>query len=417
METIIKFYDTCSLLIAGDSIFEKNEFFFISSITLKELERIKTSSNKDADIKYSARLLLHQLENNSEKYQVVVHKTNYEDVLVEMNFEINDDARILSDAWYIFKDLNGELTFITNDLSLKNIATCIFPRENIESVDEDTDNYNGIAEIEATNEEIAKLYENPNENHFGLEIGQYLILKDTCGETVDLRVWTGSTYRYLKYSTFDSDWFGKVKPYDGDIYQKCAFDSLCNNQITMVQGQAATGKSYVSLAYLFYAMERNIIDKIVVFCNPIAAVNAAKLGFYPGDKNSKLLDSQIGNMLVAKLGSQEGVIRLIEDGRLLLLPFSDIRGFDTSGMRAGVYITEAQNLDRTLMKLALQRIGEDSICIIDGDANTQVDLKAYEGTNNGMRRMSKVFRGSNIYGEVELHKIHRSLIAEIANKI
>ncbi len=45
----------------------------------------------------------------------------------------------------------------------------------------------------------------------------------------------------------------------------------------------------------------------------------------------------------------------------------DIRGFDTTGMKCGVYITEAQNMDISLMKLALQRIGEDSIAIIDGD--------------------------------------------------
>lgn len=93
---------------------------------------------------------------------------------------------------------------------------------------------------------------------------------------------------------------------------------------------------------------------------------------------------------------------------------SDIRGYDTTGMRAGIYISEAQNLDITLMKLALQRIGEDSICIIDGDAHTQVDDIHFAGANNGMRRASKVFRGQDIYGEVELRTIHRSKIAEIA---
>jgi len=31
------------------------------------------------------------------------------------------------------------------------------------------------------------------------------------------------------------------------------------------------------------------------------------------------------------------------------------------------------------MKLALQRIGEDSICILDGDNDTQVDLSLYAG--------------------------------------
>lgn len=63
------------------------------------------------------------------------------------------------------------------------------------------------------------------------------------------------------------------------------------------------------------------------------------------------------------------VKQLITEEKLLLLPLSDIRGYDTSGMHAGIYITEAQNLDIELMRLALQRVGEDSICILDGDDN------------------------------------------------
>lgn len=94
---------------------------------------------------------------------------------------------------------------------------------------------------------------------------------------------------------------------------------------------------------------------------------------------------------------------------------SDIRGYDTSGMNAGIYITEAQNLDIELLKLALQRVGEDSVVILDGDTKSQVDLIDYEGSRNGMRRASEVFRGTNIYGEIELKNIHRSRIAEIAN--
>ena len=96
---------------------------------------------------------------------------------------------------------------------------------------------------------------------------------------------------------------------------------------------------------------------------------------------------------------------------------ADIRGYDTTNMNAGIYITEAQNMDIALMKLALQRIGEDSICIIDGDEKTQVDDIAFAGANNGMRRLSKVFRGQDLYGEVQLQKIYRSRIAEIAERL
>ena len=108
---------------------------------------------------------------------------------------------------------------------------------------------------------------------------------------------------------------------------------------------------------------------------------------------------------------------MIDEEKLVLLPLSDIRGYDTTGMKAGIYITEAQNMDINLMKLALQRIGEDSICIIDGDCKTQVDDIHFAGSNNGMRRASQVFRGEDVYGEITLKNIHRSRIASIAEKI
>ena len=60
----------------------------------------------------------------------------------------------------------------------------------------------------------------------------------------------------------------------------------------------------MSLGYLLYMLDKGRIDKIIVFCNTVATKNAAKLGFYPGDRNEKLLDSQIGNLLISKLGGR-----------------------------------------------------------------------------------------------------------------
>ena len=153
----------------------------------------------------------------------------------------------------------------------------------------------------------------------------------------------------------------------------------------MIKGPAGSGKTFLSLGYLLHQVERKKLDKIIVFCNTIATKNSAKLGYYPGTRDEKLLDSQIGNLLSSKLGSKEEVERMISSGKLVLLPMSDIRGYDTSGMRAGIYISEAQNLDISLMKLALQRIGEDSVCIIDGDCKAQVDDISFAGENNGMK--------------------------------
>ena len=185
----------------------------------------------------------------------------------------------------------------------------------------------------------------------------------------------------------------------------------------MVRGKAGSGKTLLSLGFLFNQLESKKINKIIIFCNTVATKGSARLGFYPGTRDEKLPDSQIVNMLSSKLGGKDAILYLLQEEQLVLLPFSDIRGYDTSGMKAGIYISEAQNLDISLMKLALQRVGEDAICIIDGDDKTQVDDIAFAGSHNGMRRLSKVFRGNDIYGEVELQKIHRSKIGAIADRM
>jgi predicted ribonuclease YlaK len=82
-----------------------------------------------------------------------------------------------------------------------------------------------------------------------------------------------------------------------------ASDSLMNNKITMIKGPAGAGKSLLSVGYLFYLLEKGKIDKIIIFCNTVATKNSARLGFYPGTRDEKLLDSQIGNFLSSKLGS------------------------------------------------------------------------------------------------------------------
>lgn len=410
-----KFYDTCSLLLAGESLFEKEEGFYVSSITFKELERIKTSANKDADVKYSARLLLHLFDQHPDLYKVIIHKVENEEEIIKNSLEVTDDTRILSDAIKLNSTTEyGKITFVTNDLSLKHIAKLFFGN-NVLSVPEETDTYTGYREVYPNDEELGEFYQDIDNNYFDLLIGQYLIIKDSEGNVIDTRVWTGTTHRYIKHGSFESMWFGTIKPYEKDVYQKLLFDSLMNNKITMIKGPAGSGKSLISLGYLMSKVESGELDKVIIFCNTVATANSAKLGFLPGTKDEKLLDSQIGHFLIGKFGGQDAVDQLIASEKLLLLPMSDIRGYDTTGMKAGIYITEAQNLDRTLLKLALQRIGEDCICIIDGDEKTQVDMVAYEGHNNGMRRASKAYRGHDIYGEVTLKQIYRSQIAKIAD--
>lgn len=415
---IYKFYDTCSLLLNVHHLWEDQCRIVISSITLEEIENIKTSANKDIDIKFAARELINELDKHFEEYIVVFWDESFWVNSIGIDLHKNNDAKIIMCANNFYNNLNPEdkMTFITNDIFCKELAHLILTC-NVDSYKEEEYNYDGYKEIIMNENEMVQFYSSQNNNLYNLNINEYLIIKDKDQNVVDKLCWTGDTYRPLTYNNFKSEYFGNVKPIKGDIYQALAADSLENNKITLIKGPAGTGKTYLSLGFLLHKLERNKIDKIIVFCNTVATKNSAKLGYYPGSRDEKLLDSQIGNLLSSKLGGRIAVEQMMQKEELILLPLSDIRGYDTSGMRAGIYISEAQNLDIELMKLALQRIGEDCICIIDGDNNAQVDDIHFSGNSNGMKRASQVFRNTDIYGEVTLKNIHRSKIANIAQNM
>lgn len=409
---MIKYFDTNVLIDYGEEIVaeakEQGDVFYFSEVTLEELETIKTHPRKSEELKTQVRKLVRLLWDNSSCYKMVRRK--YPD-LERIAFQ-SDDELIIHGATLLQPE--NEVMFYTNDLLCGllakraglTVSRCEYTKE---PVPENT----GYQYIEAENYDKIYDFDAKELNEF-LRINEYLLVTQD-GEVVDAYKRLECGLEKVPYHIFNSDQFGEIKP--KDFYQRIAMDSLVTNQISMLRGPAGSGKSFLALGYLFQQLEKRKIDRIIIFCNTVATMGSAKLGYYPGTRDEKLLDSQIGNFLSSKIGDPIAVRRYIDEGRIILLPLSDIRGYDTGGMCAGVYITEAQNLDIELMRLALQRIGEDSICILDGDSDAQVDLEMYAGANNGMRRVSEVFCGSDFYGEVKLQTIQRSKIAALAQQL
>lgn len=394
--------DTNVILNSYDTLADSK--YIISSHVLREVEKHEHSQNQE--LSYKARQVKRFLnENNNISYDLKDYCFN----LNEMFDDYYEDNRMLQAC------VENGYGLVTNDILLKLKAEgfgieVIVPSE--QSMD--GDEYCGYKEIQLDENNLARLYENLNVNTYDLLINEYLIIKDEYGKEVDCLKWNGSVHVECQEKNLSTIQLGKFKPFD--LQQKAAIDSLLTNDVTLLRGRAGSGKSLVALTYALHQLEKGKISRLVILVNPTPVFGAQELGFYKGSLLEKLMQSGIGNILTSKIGDKNVVEAMIATGKIALIPFVDIRGYDT-GSDSLVWISEAQNLNISLMKLGLQRIAKGSKIIIDGDDKTQVDKTMFAGVNNGIKRMSKIFRGQSLYGEVEFTNIYRSKIAEIADQM
>ena len=91
---------------------------------------------------------------------------------------------------------------------------------------------------------------------------------------------------------------------------------------------------------------------------------------------------------------------------------ADCRGMEISDSEI-LCITESQNTSIDLIKLCLSRVSSGAKVFIEGDYLSQVDSNAFDGNNNGLKRMINVFNGYEEFGYVQLQNVWRSKIAKL----
>lgn len=395
----MKFYDTNALLNLGEKAF--SEKFAIADITLRELESIKTNRNKDEEVKHKARKVAHLLDEYSDLVKVIhVDKEDYD----------YPDEGILSAANITYLNNQDNFSFVTDDICCKLLARNVYnlPVEGV--TDTSFDPYTGFKEITMDDDEMALFYSNLCENRYNLLTNQYLIIKNTKGEIIDKYRWDGEEHKGLWHKDIKSMYFDKLK--SKDVYQACAVDSIMSNTLTAISGKAGSGKSLLSLMVAMNLIERGVYDRIVVLFNPTKTRGAADSGFYPGSSNDKAMSNFIGNVLTTKFGDRYAVDILISQNKLKLVSMADARGMEILDNEI-LWITEAQNTSVDLIKLCLSRMSSGAKAIIEGDYDSQLDNKAFEGSNNGLRRIITAFKGQKEFGYVQLQNVWRSRIAQL----
>lgn len=401
------FYDTNALLTLQEQILK--EKFVISSITLQELEDIKTSYKKDQEVKYKARKAIHILDENPDMYDVVVYHLPLYNMYMS-DLEDTPDNKICACAkWYQeFRD--NKLVFVSDDICCRTIARYEFDLNAMGITNNDDIDYTGFKEIKMSEEEMAYFYEHMVDNIYDLMYNEYLIVKDSNGNVVDKRKWNGETHKEVFNKTIKSVYFDNLKP--KDEYQSFVIDSIMSNPITAISGKAGSGKSLISLMAAMNLIESGEYDRIVILFNPVKARGASDLGFYSGEFLDKAMLNSIGNILTTKFGDRYAVDYLIQQNKLKLVSMADCRGMEISDNEI-LWITEASNTSVDLMKLCLSRVSSGAKVIIEGDYEAQVDSREFAGGNNGLKRVIEVFKDHKEFGYVQLQNVWRSKIAEL----
>lgn len=402
----VKFYDTNALLELQESAFEEN--FVISSVTLEELENIKSSGNKSDEVRFKARNVVRLLKTHENNYEVVCYDEKIEKIIKGALLEVTPDTKICACAKHYSKK-HEDVIFVTNDICCKFFAEHIFEL-NTDTVHEDSKGlYLGYKEIEMTEEEMANFFQYPTTNYYNLMVNEYLIIKGL--EKDNVYKWTGDSHELVPVRAFKSKFFKDTKP--KNAYQVCAMDSICSNMITMLFGRSASGKTLLPITYAEQMLEKGKYDNITFIYSYDPLKGAKELGFEKGDHNTKLLNyGAIGNILATKYGRLYEVEDRLDKEVINIVPTANIRGMSLKD--SVVIVTEAQNLDPYTLKTIIQRCENNCKLIIEGDVLEQTDTKHLV---SGMQRFSDVFAGHEDIGIVKLKGNFRSKMGELADEM
>lgn len=188
--------------------------------------------------------------------------------------------------------------------------------------------------------------------------------------------------------------------------QKQAKSIILDNKITVLKGQAGSGKSMLAAQIALDLLFRKEIERIIL-TRP-AVTSGEDIGFLPGTKEDKLAPYTAAiydNMY--RLYNKEKIDKELTDGRIEVIPLAFMRGRNLSN--CFVVVDEAQNITNRQMELLLGRLCVGTKMIVCGDA-AQIDLK--DRKMSGFHFICTNFKEVPGFEVVTLKTNHRDPIVE-----
>ena len=341
-----KFYDTCSLLLLQERAFR--EPFFLSDITLRELDNIKSSPNKSHDLQSKARKIGKLLDQHPDTYRIIVWRPT-----MSKGYSDTNDMHIIECAQDCAKKF--QTVFVTDDIAAKNIARKVFDLA-VESVGDQTNEiYKGYRSISGNTSEINEYMNSIDYSQW--HTNEYLIIKNTeDGSTGEMR-FDGRQFVALK---LPPSRHAKGK----NSLQRCALDAMLNPTITAVAllGGYGSGKTYLSMRMALHHIEAGTHGKILGVREPRG--EGADIGYLPGSMDDKTENFFLP--LVQQLdGGEIQLERLKAEGAIESIVPYYLKG--TTYNDTIIVVDEAEDLTRRQIKLIGTRVGKNSKIFLSGD--------------------------------------------------
>ena len=392
----MKFYDTNALLELQEEVLAEN--FAISSVTLEELENIKTNRNKTEETRYKARKIVHILDENRDKYKTVIYTDNIAKKINMFAIEITNDVKICACAKDICHD--NDIIFVTNDLCCRLIAEEVFGLKVEKAISSNSNMYKGYKLLMGNTAEINEhLYDEDYMASF--TTNEYLLIYNTDDDAESEMRFDGEKFVSLKLPPSK---YIKAK----NALQRCALDMLNNPNITIcaVLGGYGSGKSFISMQMALYAVkEKGWQSKILGVREPVG--EGAEIGFLPGDMAQKT--DEFFMPLVQQLNGGEFELEQLKRNGMLesTIPFY-LKG--QTFPSTVILVDEAEDLSEKQIRLVGTRVGEDSKIIFDGDYKQAI---GNNGKTNPLVRMCNELKGSEKFACIYLDEDVRSSTSKI----
>jgi len=153
--------------------------------------------------------------------------------------------------------------------------------------------------------------------------------------------------------------------------QKLAKADILTNTVTLLKGQAGSGKTLLACQIALDMFFTRQVERIII-TRPVVAA-ADDIGYLPGGLKEKMdpwLAPIYANLYM--LYNKETIDKMVESQDIEILPFAFVRG--RTFVNAVVIVDEAQNVNGNQTEMIVGRLGLNSKMIFCGDTS-QIDLR------------------------------------------